>query len=31
MASESTQKKIGRVRRPRVQITYDVETGGAMR
>ncbi len=30
MASESLQKKVGRVRRPRVQITYDVETGGAM-
>ncbi len=27
--SESTQKKLDRVRRPRVQITYDVETGGA--
>lgn len=26
----SFQKKIGRVRPPRVQITYDVETGGAM-
>ena len=30
MPSESTQKKLDRVRRPRVQITYDVETGGAM-
>jgi len=29
--SESTQHKLDRVRRPRVQITYDVETGGAMR
>ena len=28
---ESTQHKLDRVRRPRVQITYDVETGGAMR
>jgi type VI secretion system protein ImpB len=28
--SDSTQKKIGRVRPPRVQITYDVETGGAV-
>jgi type VI secretion system protein ImpB len=28
--SESNQKKIGRVRKPRVQITYDVETNGAM-
>jgi len=27
----SFQKKVGRVRPPRVQITYDVETGGAMR
>lgn len=31
MASESTQKKLDRVRRPRVQITYDVETNGAMK
>ena len=31
MASESLQKKIGRVRPPRVQITYDVETGGAIK
>jgi len=30
MASESLQHKLDRVRRPRVQITYDVETGGAM-
>jgi type VI secretion system protein ImpB len=29
--SESTQHKLDRVRRPRVQITYDVETGGALR
>src|ERR1700709_1616528 len=28
--AESTQKKLDRVRRPRVQITYDVETNGAM-
>ena len=28
--SESNQKKIGRVRPPRVHITYDVETGGAI-
>lgn len=28
--SESLQHKLDRVRRPRVQITYDVETGGAM-
>ena len=28
--SESTQHKLDRVRRPRVQITYDVETNGAM-
>src|SRR5690348_17122703 len=27
---ESVQKKIGRVRPPRVHITYDVETGGAI-
>jgi type VI secretion system protein ImpB len=31
MSSESLQHKLDRVRRPRVQITYDVETGGAMR
>src|ERR1700732_213370 len=31
MASPSLQHKLDRVRRPRVQITYDVETGGAMR
>ena len=30
MSSESTQHKLDRVRRPRVQITYDVETNGAM-
>ncbi len=29
--AESTQHKLDRVRRPRVQITYDVETNGAMR
>jgi type VI secretion system protein ImpB len=28
--TESTQHKLGRVRPPRVQITYDVETGGEM-
>jgi type VI secretion system protein ImpB len=28
--SESTQKKLGRIRPPRVQITYDVELGGAL-
>jgi type VI secretion system protein ImpB len=28
--SESTQKKLDRVRPPRVQITYDVHTGGAI-
>src|SRR5216683_625486 len=28
---ESLQHKLDRVRLPRVQITYDVETGGAMR
>ena len=28
--AESTQKKLGRVRPPRVQITYDVEVGGAI-
>lgn len=28
--SESTQKKLTRIRPPRVQITYDVETGGAI-
>lgn len=27
---ESIQKRLGRVRPPRVQITYDVETGGAI-
>ena len=30
MASESQQKKLSRVRKPRVHITYDVETNGAM-
>ena len=30
MASESTQHKIGRVRPPRVQISYDVEIGDAI-
>jgi type VI secretion system protein ImpB len=30
MANESQQHKLDRVRRPRVQITYDVETNGAM-
>jgi type VI secretion system protein ImpB len=30
MASESTQGKITRVRKPRVHVTYDVETGGAI-
>jgi len=30
MSRESTQHKLDRVRRPRVQITYDVETNGAM-
>lgn len=30
MARESVQKKLGRVRPPRVHITYDVETGGAI-
>src|SRR6516162_7536311 len=28
--AESIQHKLDRVRRPRVQITYDVDTGGAM-
>src|SRR5436190_10894827 len=28
--AESLQHKLDRVRRPRVQITYDVETNGAM-
>lgn len=28
--AESTQKKLNRVRKPRVHITYDVETGGAL-
>ena len=30
MAKQSAQHKLDRVRRPRVQITYDVETNGAM-
>lgn len=30
MSSESYQKKLDRVRRPRVQITYEVETNGAL-
>lgn len=30
MGAESLQHKLDRVRRPRVQITYDVETNGAM-
>jgi type VI secretion system protein ImpB len=30
MARESTQHKLDRVRSPRVNITYDVETGGAI-
>lgn len=30
MGSESTQKKLERVRKPRVHITYEVETEGAM-
>ena len=30
MPRESIQKKLGRVRPPRVHITYDVETGGAI-
>jgi len=30
MVSNSLQHKLDRVRRPRVQITYDVETNGAM-
>lgn len=30
MSSEATDKKLSRVRRPRVQITYDVETEGAV-
>lgn len=31
MAKESTQHKLDRVRKPRVQITYDVEINGAMK
>lgn len=30
MARQSTQQQLGRVRPPRVHITYDVETGGAI-
>ena len=30
MKIESTQHKLDRVRSPRVQITYDVELGGAI-
>lgn len=30
MSKESVQKKLGRVRPPRVQITYDVEVGDAI-
>src|SRR2546429_7307177 len=30
MAKESVQKKLERVRPPRVNITYEVETGGAL-
>jgi type VI secretion system protein ImpB len=30
MARESVHKKLGRIRPPRVHITYDVETGGAI-
>jgi type VI secretion system protein ImpB len=30
MAQEGIQKKLGRVRPPRVHISYDVETGGAI-
>ena len=30
MASESTQHKLDRVRKPRVHLTYDVEIGGAI-
>lgn len=30
MATESTQKKLSRIRPPRVQITYDVEIGDAI-
>ncbi|HYH06472.1 MAG TPA: type VI secretion system contractile sheath small subunit, partial [Thermoanaerobaculia bacterium] len=30
MADDSTQKWLGRNRPPRVQITYDLETGGAI-
>lgn len=30
MPKESTQKKLSRVRKPRVHITYEVDTGGAL-
>ena len=30
MGKESAQDKAGRIRPPRVQITYEVETGGAI-
>ena len=30
MGKESTQQKLSRIRAPRVHITYDVETGGAI-
>ena len=30
MAKESVHKKLERIRPPRVNITYEVETGGAM-
>ena len=30
MPKESLQKKVGRVRPPRVQITYDVQVGDAI-
>src|SRR6478672_13733621 len=30
MASQSTQHKLDRVRKPRVHLTYDVEVGGAI-
>ena len=28
--AESTQKKLERIRPPRIQISYEVETGGAI-
>jgi type VI secretion system protein ImpB len=31
MPEESTQKRLERIRPPRVQITYEVQTGGAMK